>query len=221
MQFALSERCLTFGSASSPGIYDDLAELILVLTLHILSWRRDTVCRQMDDTIFLGPRAETETWYTTYKGVCKLLNIQVAEEVAAKAFGVTDTGSVLGLILNLTTWTWSMDEAKALKLVRLLHLVATDKRLLQRDLAKLVGKLNFYMDIFSGRYFIKCFDINGNRIYSLTRTWSRLPGVWGLCAGSSGLARPGTCSWGSASGLQPFPRSCPPCTSESPSEFIT
>ena len=105
----------------------------------------------MDDTIFLGPRAETETWYTTYKSVCKLLNIQVAEEVAAKAFGVTDTGSVLGLILNLTTWTWSMDEVKALKLIRLLHLVATDKNLRQRDLAKLVGKLTFYMDIFDGR----------------------------------------------------------------------
>ena len=44
-----------------------------------------------------------------------------------------------------------MDEVKALKLIRLLHLVATDKSLRQCDLAKLVGKLTFYMDIFDGR----------------------------------------------------------------------
>ena len=145
------ERCLTFGSSSSPGIYDDLAELIVCLVLHILSWKRDMICRQLDDTIFLGNKDDTVTWYTTYKDVCRELRVRVAPEVAAKAFGVTQKGSVLGLIFDLESFTWSMDWEKALKLIRLLHLIATDRKLLQRDLGKITGKINFYMDIFLGR----------------------------------------------------------------------
>ena len=123
----------------------------MCLVLHILNWKRDTICRQLDDTIFLGNKDDTVTWYTTYKEVCQELKVHVAPEVAAKAFGVTQKGSVLGLIFDLESFTWSMDWEKALKLIRLLHLIATDRKLLQRDLAKITGKINFYMDISHGR----------------------------------------------------------------------
>ena len=142
------ERCLTFGSSSSPGIFDDIAELIVLLTLNILGWRRSSVCRQLDNTIFIGQLLETLRWYETYREVCASLEIRVAEEVADKAFGVTTRGALLGLVFDLSAWTWSMDIPKAEKLLRLLHLIASDKQIRQRDLSKLCGKLNFYMDIF-------------------------------------------------------------------------
>ena len=122
------------------------------MALNMLGWTRRKVCRQLDDTIFIGPLQEVLLWYSTYKSLCANLGIRVAEEVADKAFGVSEKGSILGLSFDLSLWTWSMDRLKADKILRLLHLVASDRHLLQRDLAKLVGKLTFYADIFCAKW---------------------------------------------------------------------
>ena len=146
------ERCLTFGSSSSPGIFDDIAELAVLLAIHILMWRRSMICRELDDTIFIGLLEDAKTWYSTYKAVCARLGVRLADEVKDKAFGPRDKGTLLGLDFDLASWTWSMSASKADKILTLLHLVASDRSITQSDLAKLCGKINFYMDIFQGRW---------------------------------------------------------------------
>ena len=149
---AFLERCLTFGSGSSPGIFDDVAELVLVMALWLLAWARRMACRQLDDTIMIAYKQEVLRWHLVYTDLCSRLGIRLAPEEENKAFGCQTRGVLLGIMFDLEAWTWSMESKKAEKVIRLLAKITVDKSITMKELGSLNGKISFYMDIFSGRW---------------------------------------------------------------------
>ena len=53
------ELCLVFGTASSPGIYDRLAKVVLGLALALSKFPRDMVCQYLDDVCAAAPAGST------------------------------------------------------------------------------------------------------------------------------------------------------------------
>ena len=146
------ERCLTFGSSSSPGLFDRLAELILLMSLWILAWSRAMACRQLDDAILIARKAQVMEWYRVYTGLCNKLGVRLAPEQDGKAFACEQEGVLLGIHFNLKDWTWGLEDKKAEKILRLLAMITGSDTITLKDLAKLNGKISFYMDLVGGRW---------------------------------------------------------------------
>ena len=49
------ELCLVFGTASSPGLYDRFAKVVLDLALAVSKFPRDMVCQYLDDVCAAAP----------------------------------------------------------------------------------------------------------------------------------------------------------------------
>ena len=148
----LVDSALTFGSSSSPGIFDRVAEIILRLALHIAKLSRDVVIRQLDDNVFIGENSEVWKGYNTFNKLAQDIGVRVSPEEKGKAFPPQDHGAILGFNFNIRDWCWSMDEDKATKILRLLYLITEDGAICHEDLDTLVGKIGFYWPLFDGRF---------------------------------------------------------------------
>ena len=149
----LVDAALTFGASSSPGLFDQLAELVLQLVLWLAGLKRNTAIRQLDDNVVIGQRREVELAYNTYMSLAKRVGVRVAKEEADKAFGPQRSGTILGLQFSAESWTWTMDKDKAARISRLLHKISSDRAITQGELQTLVGKLTFYHPLFRGGKF--------------------------------------------------------------------
>ena len=98
------ERCLTFGSSSSPGLFDKFAELVLLLSLWALGWDRGMACRQLDDAVLIAQADEVLAWYAEYTRLCALLGVRLAPEEDDKAFSCSASGTMLGIWFDLQDW---------------------------------------------------------------------------------------------------------------------
>ena len=148
----LVDSALTFGASSSPGIFDRVAELVLRLALHLANMPRRIAVRQLDDNVFIARPAEVWRAYNTFIKLAKEIGVKVSPEEDGKAFGPQDSGAILGFNFNIRNWTWSMDEDKATKIMRLLCEITEDGRIIHSRLDTLIGKLGFYWPLFGGRF---------------------------------------------------------------------
>ena len=148
----LVDAALTFGASSSPGIFDRVAELILRMALHMAGLARSSALRQLDDNVFIGREQEVRRAYETYNQLALDIGVRVAPEEQDKAFGPQTSGAILGFTFNTETWTWSMEEKKAVKIIRLLYKISEDRDISQGELQSLTGKIGFYWPLFDGLY---------------------------------------------------------------------
>lgn len=146
------DSALTFGSSSSPGIFDRVAEVILRLALHIAGLARNSVVRQLDDNVFIGPGPEVWKGYNTFNQLARDIGVRISPEEKGKAFPPQDHGAILGFNFHIKTWSWTMDEDKATKILRFLFLITEDGAICHEDLDTLVGKIGFYWPLFDGRF---------------------------------------------------------------------
>ena len=146
------ERCLTFGSSSSPGLFDRFAELILLLSLWTLGMDRALACRQLDDAVMIASGDQVRAWYEAYTSLCAHLGVRLAPEEDDKAFSCASEGTILGVYFNLDLWTWSISQERGDKIRRRLQEVLTQDSVSMKSLGSLLGKLGAYMDVFEGRW---------------------------------------------------------------------
>ena len=150
------ELCLVFGTASSPGLYDRFAKVVLDLALAVSKFPRDMVCQYLDDVCAAAPAGSgaLERFRQAYQQVAAQLGVRLAsEDDPDKAFAPTTAGTVLGVRYDTVAWTW---EIPADKLGRLneqilgaLHAAA----LARREVWSLVGRIIHYCPLVAaGRF---------------------------------------------------------------------
>ena len=117
------ELMLTFGGASSAGIYDDLAKLVLDLAMLASDTDKRMVNQVLDDVVAVGAEGDgsVNRFYEAYRSISSELGISLADESDRdKAFRATHSGKVLGIEYDLKRWVWKIPEEKLNPLLWLL-----------------------------------------------------------------------------------------------------
>ena len=147
------DKTATFGCSSSPSLYDNPAEIVLTLACLQAKVPRHYCLRQLDDAMCIGSDKVVETWYRNYADVCGEVGAKLAGvQNPAKACEPSQQGQLLGLNLDLVSWTWSIDKKKADKILVLCFKVMNCELITSGELAKLSGKLTHYSQIFRGKF---------------------------------------------------------------------
>ena len=142
------ELMLTFGGASSAGIYDDLAKLVLDLAMLASDTDKRMVNQVLDDVVAVGAEGDgsVNRFYEAYRSISSELGISLADESDRdKAFRATHSGKVLGIEYDLKRWVWKIPEEKLNPLLWLLQEIIKRKEVENHLAMSLNGKLNHYM----------------------------------------------------------------------------
>ena len=143
---------LTFGGASSAGIYDDLAKLIKDLAILASETDRRMVNQVLDDVVAVRAEGEgyVSRFHGAYRSICSKVRISLADESDRdKAFRATNTGKVLGIAFDLNRWVWRIPEEKLNPLLGTLQEIIENKEVENHLAMSLNGKLNHYMWVVS------------------------------------------------------------------------
>ena len=147
------ERTLTFGCSSSPSLYDVPAEIVLKLACLSSGVPRHYCIRQLDDAIIIADERSVNDWYKAYEDVCDFINVKLAgTQNPAKACSPATSGQLLGIEVDLASWTWSLSATKANKIFLLLFLILEREEISTKDMMKLSGKVTHYAPIFGGKW---------------------------------------------------------------------
>ena len=117
------ELALVFGSVSSPGIYDDLAKVVLGLALLMSGYPPELVSQHLDDVVAVGPDWNEGIWKfdKAYHEVCEHVGVSLADRSDKdKSFSPTTQGQVLGVDYDTDTFTWTIRDDK---MIRILHML--------------------------------------------------------------------------------------------------
>jgi hypothetical protein len=139
------ETQTAFGNKAAPAQFDDLMEIVVRITRTLGNILKQWVFRQLDDTICLSPANAnyTKPFIETFRTVCKQLRIPLAPEDPKfeKAFGITQRGTVLGIIFDSTTLTWTLPEKKSNETITLLQAMLNSHTCPLLQFQRLHGKL--------------------------------------------------------------------------------
>ena len=141
------ELCLVFGAASSPGIYDRLAKLVLDLAVKLSGFPRNMVCQYLDD-VCAAMRAGSPAlarFREAYFSVSEQLGVRLSpEDDPDKAFAPRTSGVVLGVLYVSVSWTWSIPVGKLRRLEEQVALALEADTMAQGDIWSLVGRIVHY-----------------------------------------------------------------------------
>ena len=160
------ELCLVFGAASSPGIYDRAAKVVLDIVLAASKFPREMVCQYLDDVCAAVPCGSValDKFRAAYKEVAANVGVQLApEDDPDKAFPPGTSGTVLGVFYDTISWTWRIPEEKLGRLNDQIRAAMDAKSLTQAEVWSLVGRIIHYGPLVPlGRFNIdKLIAING------------------------------------------------------------
>ena len=105
------ELALVFGAISAPGIYDDLAKVVLGLALKKAGFPPELVSQHLDDVVSVGPPNNSLIWDfdRAYREVCQYVGVSLADRSDKdKSFAPATSGLVLGVWYDTTDFTWSL-----------------------------------------------------------------------------------------------------------------
>ena len=150
------ELCLVFGAASSPGIYDRLAKLVLDLAVKLSGFPRNMVCQYLDD-VCAAMRAGSPAlarFREAYFSVSEQLGVRLSpEDDPDKAFAPRTSGVVLGVHYDTVSWTWSIPVEKLRRLEEQVALALEADTMAQGDIWSLVGRIVHYCPLVpAGRF---------------------------------------------------------------------
>ena len=165
------ELCLVFGCASSAGIFDRLAKIVLFIVLARSGMSREDVCQHLDDVCGAAPADSSilERFDAEFFAVAEYLGVRLApRDDPDKSFGPSTSGVVLGVFYDTVDWTWSIKGEKLLRLLHQLQEVLEASEVRQDKIWTINGKiLHFRPLIPTGRFnvdeIIKANSFSSNR----------------------------------------------------------
>ena len=141
---AFCELCLVFGCASSAGIFDRLAKVVLHIVIKRSGMDPALVIQHLDDCCAAAPSDSVmlEQFDSEFFAVAERLGIKLApRDDPTKSFGPSYAGVILGVHYDTVAWTWAMPEEKLLRLLHDLRLLMDSDFLEQEKIWSIVGKL--------------------------------------------------------------------------------
>ena len=142
------EVMLTFGGASSAGIYDDVAKLVKDLATVAAKADERLINQILDDVVGCGPEGDgsVERFYDSYRKISEEIGVSLADESDRdKAFRASKDGKVFGISYDLGRWVWSLSDDKLIPLLQSLDEVKSNKEISNGHMMSLNGRLNHYM----------------------------------------------------------------------------
>ena len=112
-------------------------------------------CQQLDDNCIVATAGSLGLWkyLKCYRAIADEIGVRLApEDDPLKAFPLQESGEILGIEYNGTTRTWTIPEAKGLRILAALG-EAIRARSIRNDAAlSLAGKLNHYSEMVEGKF---------------------------------------------------------------------
>ncbi|MBM3938748.1 MAG: hypothetical protein FJ333_08890 [Sphingomonadales bacterium] len=154
------ELCLIFGSASSPGIYDRAAKVVLDMVLAISKFPRNMAIQYLDDVCATCPAGQGDSldrFRKAYRDVANQVGVKLAsEDDPEKAFAPSTQGVVLGVQYDTQQWTWEIPEDKMHRLVAKIREMMGMEEMKQHEIWKTVGRIIHYEPLIPcGKYNIR------------------------------------------------------------------
>ena len=149
------ELCLIFGSASSAGIFDDAAKVVLDLVCRLAGFPADMICQHLDDICAAAAAKEVlDTFDNAFMETARELGVKLApRDDHDKTFGPCQKGVVFGIEYDTAEWTWQLPEEKKVRIVAAIREVRGQDTVTDKQAQSLVGKLvNIRPLIPAGRY---------------------------------------------------------------------
>lgn len=178
------ELMLIFGTKSSPGIYDDLAKVILECSRLLAGMPRYLVCQHLDDVLGIGPPGvDSCVWnfFNTYMKEASKVGVRMESPGVNrdKCQEPDTTVLALGVCFCTTTWTWWVREDKLGRILHLLRkIIEAEEDLLGEEMLSLNGRVqDLRFLVRGGRY---------NVVHFLRAVW---PGTLGQI-GKKDLVKP-------------------------------
>ena len=139
------ELCLIFGSASSAGIFDDAAKVVLDLVCRQARFPTHMVCQHLDDVCAASAACDAEKimkFDTTFQQVAAAVGVELApRDDPEKSFAPTTEGVVFGIHYDTSAWTWAIPAEKLARLCQLLQAAIDSTVFNSQDMRSLAGKL--------------------------------------------------------------------------------
>ena len=140
------ELRLVFGAKSSPGIYDEISDVVLNVAVLESKILRTMVTKHLDDTLGVGSNTPGDPVFAFFKAY-----LRVAEEIGVKlpapdvdktkVQSPATTVQALGMNFDTEEWTVKCPELKVARILLLVRKGLVDGVLLAGELASLSGML--------------------------------------------------------------------------------
>ena len=137
------ELCLIFGSASSAGIFDDLAKVLLDLVCRGSNFPKHMTCQHLDDICAASAKlAEISHFDKTFADFAALVGVKLApRDNPDKSFAPAKNGTVFGVWYDTEEWTWQLPEDRLVRLVECIEEATEKGQLRDKEMQSLAGKL--------------------------------------------------------------------------------
>jgi hypothetical protein len=141
-QFFREER-LIFGSASSAGIFDGAAKVILGIVCHEANFPAKATCQHLDDIVAAHrDRQRVMEFDKQFQAVADRCGVKLApKDNPEKAFPASRAGIIFGVSYNTKNWTWSIPQKKLVNILNTAHDALMAQQLPAKNIKSLVGKL--------------------------------------------------------------------------------
>ncbi len=138
------ELCLIFGSASSAGIFDDVAKLVLDLVCRRANFPRNMVCQHLDD-VCAAAAAGSQALHrldAAFQEIAADLGVELEpREDKEKSFAPSTSGVVFGVYYDTVSWTWAIPEGKLDRICNMLVDTIEADSIPAKEFRSLAGKL--------------------------------------------------------------------------------
>jgi len=138
------ELCLIFGSASSAGIFDDLAKLVLDLVCRSAQFPSDMTCQHLDDICAAAGADSTELhrFDEMFQKIAGQIGVQLApRDDPDKSFAPAKRGTIFGVEYDTEEWTWSIPANKLARILENIKSALTSEMMKEKEVKSLAGKL--------------------------------------------------------------------------------
>ncbi len=139
------ELCLIFGSASSAGIFDDTAKLVLDLVCRRAVFPRSMVCQHLDDVCAATAAGSDalDRFDAAFMELAAELGVELApRDDPDKSFASCTAGVVFGVRYDTAAWTWAVPEEKLARICNMLQEAINSETLEPKAVKSLVGSLS-------------------------------------------------------------------------------
>ena len=137
------ELCLIFGSASSAGIFDDLAKVILDLVCRGSNFPAHMICQHLDDICAADSNWEKINKFdNTFKEFACFTGVKLApRDNPDKSFAPAKSGTIFGINYDTDAWTWNIPEDRLAKLIDNIDTAISAGTISAKGMQSLAGKL--------------------------------------------------------------------------------
>jgi hypothetical protein len=138
------ELCLIFGSASSAGIFDDTAKLVLDLVCRRANFPRNMVCQHLDDVCAAAAAgsAALAGFDAAFQELAGELGVELApRDDPEKSFAPCTAGVVFGIYYDTVKWTWAVPPEKLARTCGMIKTAIDSEEVEAKEFRSLAGKL--------------------------------------------------------------------------------